>query len=207
VIDAYAVFEESGFIIYDMNLMGAMMIRDYVNDGVRPTEYSNQFLGPIRRGDWPARLVYALYDMNSDGVYELIIGWKWENSERVEMSGIYSLQNGAPASAFQEWSRFSLRLEKNYCGNTVIIHTWGRDNWNYQYFYMIDAYGQAARQFILWDGLERNFCPETHELIGHTEYFAINVDGVWNAISVDEFRYHRSKTSALELDWRYMACD
>lgn len=124
IIDAYAALERSDYTFFDKDIVGDSLLivnggRLY-NFGTNPT------------------LMYAFYDINSDGLLELLIG------ADETISGIYILQNGTPVSVIQVESRHNLSLLMDGDGKCVIEHSWGHMGCAREFFYTIDEDGKLV---------------------------------------------------------------
>jgi len=70
IIYTYAIFEKTNFTIYDDSIMGGFFMR-HSDDSL---EYNGTRLDSRL---YSSTLVYALYDINHDGIYELITGFSY----------------------------------------------------------------------------------------------------------------------------------
>ena len=113
ILNAYAWLEHSGFTALDANLIG----HSYLAEVVR-----YQWLRSAPTWWWWSRMnddvapiiMYALHDINGDGVPELFIG-----GER-GIAGIYTLRDGVPVSLLQAGWTAQLHLGMDTDGNNVI---------------------------------------------------------------------------------------
>jgi hypothetical protein len=136
-------------------------------------------------------IVHALYDINGDGILELIIGIDGE------IYGIYALQNGEPASVFQRWWRAYLKLGIDDAGRCVIFHYWGKMDYYEYYFYAIDENGELEILDILYIN-GRNHEGYIDDEYGY--YYAKDVDGEMVDITEEEYNHLYQKHFATELD-------
>jgi hypothetical protein len=114
---------------------------------------------------WNTPIMYALYDINGNGAPELFIGAPYG------IAGIYTLQDGVPASVAQAgWSN-GLDLSVGTCGNYFISRWWG---WGMgEIVYSIDENGtlnELINLFIKtdypWGFNETNPTVRTKEIDG-----------------------------------------
>lgn len=162
IIDAYAALEQSNYTSFDKDIIGDSLLtaiggRSY-NFGPNPT------------------LMYAFYDINSDGLQELLIG------ANETISGIYALQNGTPVSVIQVESRHNLSLLMDSDGKCVIEHSWGHMGYATEFFYKIDEDGKLVTLDKLFTNGD---VKKGNELIGH--FRAKDVLGKEVSITEEEY--------------------
>lgn len=162
IIDAYAALERSNYTSFDKDIIGDSLLianggRLY-NFGTNPT------------------LMYAFYDINSDGLLELLIG------ADETISGIYVLQNETPISVIQVESRHNLNLLMDSDGKSVIEHSWGRMGYAREFFYKIDKDGKLVTSNKLFTNGDDK---KGNEFIGH--FRAKDVLGKEVSITEDEY--------------------
>jgi len=135
ILNAYAVFELSNYTVHDDEIMGNtfwsahMLLSPDWNEGNRPP------------------FLYALHDLNGDGVPELMIGGEYAPRYGLSSNifGIYALQNNSPTSVFnQTGSRYNLSVQLDDEGNCILSNSWGHLGTSEDYFYKIDEDGQLV---------------------------------------------------------------
>lgn len=111
IIDAYATLEQSGYTVIDESLIGDSLLAAQQN-------------GTYNFGwDELPELGYAIYDLNSNGSPELLIGAKSYGD--YILSGIYTLSSGSPVSLIQVEDQCSLSVTADLNNNCVIGYSWG----------------------------------------------------------------------------------
>lgn len=164
ILEAYAELESSGYTKFDENLIGDSLLVDK-----NEKEYN-----------FPAKdrliLSYSFYDINSDGLEELIIG------ADESISGIYSLQSGTPTSIIQVQFKYNLSLLNGSDNNCVIEHSSGRMGSAVESYYSIDKDGKLSILNVLYTTGD---IMEDDELVGH--YRAKDVLGEKNSITEEEY--------------------
>lgn len=123
IIDAYAALEQGGYNSFEDIIEDSLLTKA---EGISYNTGWNK----------PNALMYAFYDINSDGLMELLIG-----ADNI-IFGIYALQNGNPVSVLQVESRHAISLLKDNDGNCVIEHSWGHMGYATEFFYSIDENGK-----------------------------------------------------------------
>jgi len=138
ILHAYAELEKSGYLSYDESALG------YVGLTVGTEETHNLY--------WDNFILkYAFYDLNNDGAKELIIGSTnggyINDYTSCKISGIYTLQNGKPISAFHGDYRQYHALNFSENGTCILTRGYGRHGFAGEYFYEMNSAGE----FILID--------------------------------------------------------
>ena len=194
IIYAYAAFELSGYTVYDKNVMGESLWYMY---GDLPT---------YNFGSNPS-FMYALYDINGDGILDLFIGVRTGTGAGI--SGIYVLQDGKPTSVFQVAHRHRVCLTLGDNGNYMIRHWRRHMSFGVDYFYKIDENGRLVLLDILYtNGHILN--DDMDMIIGY--HYAKDVGGEQVDITEEEFLYifrkygwkGGSKNAIVNLTWNYI---
>lgn len=142
VINAYIVLEQSEYTLFDGSILGDDVC-------LAPGNYGSYFIGydPLSN-KVTSPLAYAFYDLNGDGILELLIGADNGGDNgvidgtNVFVTGIYGLQNGRPVSLIQvgAWSYFTFSINSD--GNCFIKKTIGTHVDSFmEFFYKIDKDG------------------------------------------------------------------
>lgn len=164
IIEAYAELEESDYTFYDANIIGDSLLA--VNNG-RTYNFG---------WDDKPTLMYAFYDINGDGLFELLIG------ADEFISGIYVLQNEIPVSVLQVESRHNLNLLIDNDGKCVIEDSWGHMGYATDFFYTIDEKGKLVTLDKLYTNGDRK---ENGVFIGH--FRTRDVQGEEVSITEEEY--------------------
>lgn len=163
IINAYAELEQSGFETYDEDIVNPVLW----GQGVL---YNYGTFGIGSREDQYPNMYYAFYDINRDGISELLIGTD------KSITGIYTLRNSKPVSAIQVETRHTLSLLLDEAGNPVIEHSWGRMDVAEDFFYTIDGNSDLAVLDKLYtDGRDRT-ADEEYILFRSKEVDGAQVD-------------------------------
>lgn len=133
VVNAYIGLEQSGYTLYDNSILGDDVCLIPNGDG-------SYFIGY----DTKPNLMYAFYDLNGNGIPELLIGADLGKADGVAMpdvfiTGIYGLQDGKPVSLIQvdAWSQLNILTNNSY--NSIIKITSGTHiEYVVEKFYKID---------------------------------------------------------------------
>ena len=115
ILDAYAEFEQSDFLNFDRELISPSYF-------VLLNHYTSHYTSRHLRNN----IMYALHDINGDGVYELFMGalW-WYGQVRPSIFAVYALQDNLPVSVVYEWSNnVALNLVVDVYEN-YFIHAFG----------------------------------------------------------------------------------
>jgi hypothetical protein len=145
ILNAYAELERSDFEVCDEGLIGDSSLI-YIKE---------------RTVKWDMRkptLIFALYDINQDGIKELLIGARTiiNDTPYAYIYGIYALRNGKPVSVIQQESRYNLRLSSRDDGKPIIEYSYGRMDVAWDYFYAIDENSMLrALDKLYTDGCDR----------------------------------------------------
>lgn len=162
IINAYAGIERSGYTSLDKDIIGDSLLAidkgNTYNFGSKPT------------------LMYAFYDINSDGSPELLIG------ANKSISGIYVLQTGMPVSVIQVESRHYLSLLMDSDGKSVIEDIWGHMGYATNFFYTIDEDGKLLTLNKLYTNGDDK---KGDKFIGH--FRAKDVQGKEVSITEEEY--------------------
>ena len=180
IIDAYVTYVLSDYTVYDESLLGT---------GLWPRIYPETYNFGIVSDERP--FVYALYDINNDGIQELIIGVKVYDYYGI--SGIYALRNGEPTSVIQVNARYYLHLLLDDMGNVVVSHTCGRMSASWEYYYSLDNNADLNTLNILYTS-GHIIDYELGELIGFER--GKDVNGEFVNITEEEYLYWLSKYGA-----------
>ena len=167
ILNACAEFEQSDFEVSDEALFGDSLLAN-------KNDYTYNF------GDAP--LTYAYYDINKDGIMELLIG-----ADSYNLIGVYILQDNKPISVMQVENRHNLCLLMGENDNPVIGHSWGHTEVGADFFYAVDKNGKLKVLDKLYtNGLDRtNYNAETGE--GLRFFRAKEVNGKQVDITEEEY--------------------
>ncbi|GLC80071.1 hypothetical protein [Lacrimispora brassicae] len=133
VINAYIGLEQSGYTSYDESILGDDVCLIPNGDG-------SYFIGY----DTKPSLMYAFYDLNGNGIPELLIGADLGEADGAAMpdvfiTGIYGLQDGKPVSLIQVDAWSQLNVFSNNSDISIIKITSGTHiEYVAEKFYMID---------------------------------------------------------------------
>lgn len=178
VINAYIYLEQSGYTSYDLSILDEDV-------SLIPNGDGSYFIG---YGEKPT-LMYAVVDLNGNGIPELLIGAIMGEADESSMSvvfitGIYALQDGKPVSLIQVggWSQISFTSDTS--DNNIINITRGTHiEYAEEEFYKIDE----KEQLIMLDKLYtygKYRDNESDDLIySHTKF----ADGMEVSITIDEY--------------------
>lgn len=130
VVKAYIGLEQSGYTSYDESILGDDVC-------LKPNSDGSYFIGL----DTKPNLMYAFYDLNGNGIPELLIGADLGEADGAAMpdvfiTGIYGLQDGKPVSLIQvdAWSQLNV-----FTDNSIIKITSGTHiEYVAEKFYKID---------------------------------------------------------------------
>ncbi len=133
VVNAYIDLERSGYTSYDESILGDDVC-------LIPNGSGSYFIGYETKPS----LMYAFYDLNGNGLPELLIGAEMGAADEtvlpsVFITGIYGLNDGKPVSLIQigAWSQLNiLTVNSNNCILKIISGT--HIDYVEEYFYKID---------------------------------------------------------------------
>jgi len=119
VVNAYIGLELSGYTSYDESILGDDVCLIPNGDG-------SYFIGY----DTKPNLMYAFYDLNGNGIPELLIGANLGEADGAAMpavfiTGIYGLQDGKPVSLIQVGAWSHLNVFTDNSDNSIIKITSG----------------------------------------------------------------------------------
>jgi len=130
ILNAYAALEFSAYTNVNYALIGDSLL-------------AMQKEGTYNLGwDTLPPIIYDLYDINSDGILELLIGA--HDMYTGQICGIYTIQNGSAVSVMQAHDRHSLSMLLDQNGRCVIEDTYGRIDDLVEEYYTIDENGNLA---------------------------------------------------------------
>ena len=133
VVNAYIALEQSGYTSYDESILGDDVC-------LTPNGGGSYFIGY----DTKPSLMYAFYDLNGNGIPELLIGAELGVADgaaesNVFVTGIYGLQDGKPVSLIQVGAWSQLNVFADNSGNCIIKKISGTHiDYVEEYFYKID---------------------------------------------------------------------
>lgn len=164
ILDAYAELERSGYTQFDEVLIGDSLLS---GQGSRTYNFGR---------DAKPAIMYAFYDINADGLPELLIG------AEESIAGIYALRNGKPVSVIQVEMRRNLDLLIDSDGNIVIEDSKGKMDFATEFFYGLSETGELVTLDKLYtNGLD----IRDGEPVGY--FHAKDVDGEEVSISGEEY--------------------
>lgn len=133
VVNAYITLEQSGYTSYDESILGDDVC-------LTPNGGGSYFIGY----DTEPTLVYTFYDLNSDGIPELLIGAELGAADNpagsnVFITGIYGLRDCKTVSLLQAGTWSQLNVFTDNSGDCIIKETSGTHiDYIAEFFYKID---------------------------------------------------------------------
>jgi len=149
LIAAFKTYEDSGFTDYSSELItDSMLVWPQIELGMTPQNWDSSYGGTnfdINNG----YIVYSLYDISSDGIPELFIGWTSTPSygTYTEIFGIYTVVNGEMQSAFQRWVIGYSREEVTLYDDNTFGTEWMHMGYGDLARYSLDSGGNLIEEY------------------------------------------------------------